>query len=198
MKPVSSKPASSPQRYAVFRTALGVCGLAWQDETVTAVRLPDARHELTGQTLARLTGGSEDTPSGHIRDAMDAITALLDGEKTDLRFISCDRSRVDPFAQRVYDLTRAIDVGETRTYGHIAQALGDKTQSRRVGQCLGRNPFPIIVPCHRVMGANGKLTGFSAPGGTTTKLKMLEIEGAHIGEPAGLFDALPLAVKPLR
>ncbi|MEL7446853.1 MAG: MGMT family protein, partial [Pseudomonadota bacterium] len=122
--------------------------------------------------------------------------ALLGGEDADLSFIACDFSTVDPFAEQVYVVTRAIPAGETLTYGDVASQLGDKLLSRRVGQALGRNPFPIIVPCHRVMGANGRLTGFSAPGGTTTKLELLEIERAASRGSDGLFADLPLAAKP--
>ncbi len=96
------------------------------------------------------------------------MTALLEGAKTDLTGIDCDFSQVEPFAVQVYTATRAIPAGETRTYGEIALQLGDKQLAEKVGRALGRNPLPIIVPCHRVIGANGKLTGFSAYGGVDT------------------------------
>ncbi|MEM7685817.1 MAG: MGMT family protein [Pseudomonadota bacterium] len=148
--------------------------------------------------MAARTGGKEAAPPVEIARAITEITALLDGEAADLSKIPCDLSRVDPFAVKVYDATRAIPAGRTSTYGAIAVQLGDKTLARNVGQALGRNPVPIIVPCHRVVGAGGKLVGFSADGGVETKLKMLAIEGAAIGEPPGLFDTLPLATKPRR
>ena len=115
------------------------------------------------------------------------MTALLGGEKTDLTDITCDFSGVDPFAAKVYAATRAIPAGETLTYGAIALQLGDKQLARDVGRALGRNPLPIIVPCHRVIGANDKLTGFSAYGGVEIKRRMLAIEGARIGEAQGLL-----------
>ena len=124
------------------------------------------------------------------------MTALLEGEKTDLADIACDFSGIEPFATKVYAATRAIPPGQTMTYGGIASKLGDKRRARDVGKALGRNPFPIIVPCHRVIGANGKLTGFSAYGGVETKLRMLEIERARIGAAPGLFDDLPPPEKP--
>ncbi len=114
----------------------------------------------------------------------------------DLGFITCDLGEVEPFAAQVYAATCAIPAGKTSTYGAIAEQLGNKQLAQSVGRALGRNPLPIIVPCHRVLGANGKLTGFSAAGGTKTKLKMLVIEGAQTGDTAGLFDDLPLIVKP--
>ena len=125
-----------------------------------------------------------------IERAIESIVSLLEGEKTDLNDIVCDLSRVQPFAAKVYAETRAIPPGETLTYGEIAEKLGDKQLAQSVGGALGRNPLPIIVPCHRVLGAKGKLTGFSAHGGTDTKLKMLTIEGVSFGQNLSLFDDL--------
>ncbi|QYU69805.1 methylated-DNA--[protein]-cysteine S-methyltransferase [Leptolyngbya sp. 15MV] len=186
-------------RFALFPTPLGACGIAWSGETVVATHLPDASDALTVARLsARASGAIQGEPPPAIRHAMDAMAALLRGEKTDLAFIACDLSRIEPFAARVYAATRAIPPGETTTYGAIAAQLGDRALAQQVGQALGRNPFPIIVPCHRVMGANGRLTGFSANGGVATKLAMLAIEGARLGEAPGLFGDLPLAAKRRR
>jgi len=118
------------------------------------------------------------------------MSALLDGEKADLAYVACDFTQTEPFAAKVYAATRAIPAGETRTYGDIALQFGDKRFAQNVGRALGLNPFPIIVPCHRVIGANAKLTGFSAYGGVETKLKMLAIERAKFGDAPGLFDNL--------
>ncbi|MEM1437333.1 MAG: MGMT family protein [Pseudomonadota bacterium] len=104
-----------------------------------------------------------------------------------------DFSTVDSFAAAVYGVTRAIPPGTTRTYGSIAAELGNRQLAQQVGRALGRNPLPIIVPCHRVIGASGKLTGFSAFGGVDTKLRLLSIEGAPIGAQPGLFDEFPVA-----
>lgn len=183
-------------KFCLFSTSLGDCGIAWRGDMVIATRLPDVEPDLTKRSLARGTGGGEGNPSDTIQRAIKAIQLLLDGERKDLSFIHCDMKHAKPFALRVYDVARAIPVGKTMTYGIIAEQLGDKQLSQKVGQILGRNPLPIIVPCHRVLGANGKLTGFSATGGIKTKLKMLEIEGAAIGKSGGLFSDLPLAVKP--
>ena len=95
----------------------------------------------------------------------------------------------DGFASRVYDTTRAIPPGKTRTYGEIAAAIGERDGARAVGQALGRNPFAIVVPCHRVVGANAKLIGFSASGGIATKLKLLKLEGWSADEQL-LFEEL--------
>ncbi len=100
-------------------------------------------------------------------------------------------ARIEPFEKEVYAIARTIPPGETLTYGDIAEKLGDKLLARDVGQAMGKNPFPIVVPCHRVVAANGKLGGFSAAGGVETKLKMLAIEGAAVGGQSDLFAAAP-------
>src|SRR5262249_5527235 len=117
-------------------------------------------------------------PPEAVRAAVTAIVALLDGERLDLADIALDQDGVDEFALRVYAATRAVKPGETVTYGEIARAIGDPGAARAVGAALGRNPWPIVVPCHRVLAADGALHGFSAPGGITTKRRMLEIEQA--------------------
>jgi methylated-DNA-[protein]-cysteine S-methyltransferase len=116
----------------------------------------------------------------------------LSGEKRDLAHIAVDDSSVPDFNRRVYAVARKIPPGQTKSYGDIARALGDPLLARDVGQALGQNPTPIIVPCHRVLAANGKSGGFSAPGGVDTKMRVLTIEGAQPGGPT-LFDDLPLA-----
>ncbi|MCM0019240.1 MAG: methylated-DNA--[protein]-cysteine S-methyltransferase [Tagaea sp.] len=182
--------------FSLFPTALGDCGIAWRGETVVATCLPGKNAAATSHRLAARSGATKGEPPPAIERAIAGIAALLDGDKTDLAFIACDFDGIEPFAAQVYALTRAIPAGTTATYGAIALRLGDKRLARRVGQALGRNPFPIVVPCHRVIGADDKLTGFSANGGTATKLKMLAIEGARIGEAPGLFGDLPAAIKP--
>jgi methylated-DNA-[protein]-cysteine S-methyltransferase len=185
-------------QFALFPTPLGACGIGWSGDVVAATHLPERSDAATATRLAARTGAVEATPPAAIQAAISAMTRLLEGEKTDMGFIVCDLRRIDVFARRVYGATRAIPPGRTLTYGAIALQLGDRLLAQRVGQALGRNPFPIIVPCHRVMGANGRLTGFSANGGVETKLRMLAIEGAPIGEGPGLFGDLPLAVRPRR
>ncbi len=150
-----------------FDTALGTCGLRWSADGIDAVAMPGSR-----------LGGDDAPPPAFVLEAADAITALLGGERTDLRFVALDTSAVSDFARDVYAAARQIPPGETVTYGELAAAAGHPGAAREVGAALARNPFPIVVPCHRVLAAGGALHGFSAPGGIETKRRMLEIEGA--------------------
>ena len=155
-----------------FETAIGVCGVRWSDAGITGVHLPGDRR-LAG---ARAVAPTE-LPDG-VRTAIADMTALLAGERRDLRHVAVDPRGIDPFRRGVYAATRAIDAGATASYGEIARAIGEPDRARDVGTALGRNPYPIVVPCHRVLAADGRLTGFSAPGGIATKRRLLEIEGA--------------------
>ena len=185
-------------RASLFPTPIGDCGIAWRDDVVVGTHLPETTPQATLRRLSDRTGATPGDPTPVIQRAIQLITDLLDGGRTDLSSILCDLGETEPFAAQVYAKARAIPAGQTITYGDIARDLGDVSLARRVGQALGRNPLPIIVPCHRVMGANGMLVGFSATGGVETKLKMLDIERAQLGESPGLFDDLPLAAKPRR
>jgi methylated-DNA-[protein]-cysteine S-methyltransferase len=142
----------------------------------------------------RFPDAQEAPPSPGVQAAIDGITALLRGEARDLNDIKIDDSDTPEFNAKVYAVTRKIPPGKTLTYGEIAAQLGDKLLARDVGQALGQNPCPIVVPCHRVLAAGGKSGGFSAVGGVVTKLKLLSIEGAQPGGPS-LFENLPLAVR---
>lgn len=154
-----------------FTTALGDCALDWDADGITRVHMP----RLAG---ARDPHQPVDTPA-YVREAAELIVRLLAGESVDLSGIAVSHgARVEEFARRVYAATREVGPGETTTYGEIARALGDPGAARAVGAALGANPTPIIVPCHRVLAADGSLHGFSAPGGIRTKRQMLEIEGA--------------------
>lgn len=176
--------------YALFDTAIGRCGLAWGPRGVLGVQLPEKNDAITRMRLMRHCPNADQLePPKQIARAIGDITALLRGEKKSLRTIPLDMSRVPAFNARVFETTRAIAPGQTRTYGEVARAIGDPSAARAVGQALGRNPFAIVVPCHRVVGANSKLVGFSANGGIATKLKMLEIEGWRAEEQM-LFEEL--------
>ncbi len=173
--------------FTLFSTPVGDCGIAWSGGNVVATSLPDITSAATARRLARRTGATAAVPPQFIHCAIEAITRLLGGERTDLTFITCDFGRVDPFARSVYNVVRGIPAGETATYGDVGSRLGSELLARKVGKMLGRNPCPIIVPCHRVVGAGGKLTGFSSHGGVETKRKLLTIEGACIKGSLELF-----------
>jgi methylated-DNA-[protein]-cysteine S-methyltransferase len=166
--------SSMTDRIAAFDTALGTCAIRWTDVGIASVRLPSPRIA----ELPRLET-VPDVPAA-VRAAIDAIVAVMAGESGDLESIVLDERGIEPLRRAVYAATRRVPAGSTRTYGEVARAIGrsDAEAARDVGAALARNPFPIIVPCHRVLGANGKLTGFSAPGGLETKRRMLELEGA--------------------
>ena len=176
--------------YALFDTAIGRCGIAWGNRGVIGVQLPEKTHEGTRLRILRHCPNADETdPPKLIARGVEEIQALLRGEKKSLRTITLDMSRVPAFNARVYETARAIAPGQTRTYGEIARAIGDPSAARAVGQALGRNPFAIVGPCHRFVGANAKLVGFSASGGIATKLKLLEIEGWR-AEERMLFEEL--------
>ncbi|HET9472493.1 MAG TPA: methylated-DNA--[protein]-cysteine S-methyltransferase [Steroidobacteraceae bacterium] len=168
-----------PTQFALFDTELGTCGIAWTPDGVCAVQLPEATREQTSARLRkRFSSARETMPTPEIAQAIEAIVALLRGEGTALDSIRVDLAGVPQFNRRVYDLARAIPPGRTSTYGEIAVQLGDRTAARLVGQALGQNPVPLIIPCHRVLAAGGKFGGFSANGGVLTKLRLLTIEKA--------------------
>lgn len=175
--------------YTIFDTTLGACGLAWGERGIVGVQLPEARAAQTrGRLLRRFPGARDLAPPPEIQQAMDGIVALLQGKPRDLSSVELDMAPVPPFHQQVYEVARTVPPGKTVTYGEIATRLGDKRLAREVGQALSQNPFAIVVPCHRVVAAGGKLGGFSASGGTQTKLRMLAIEGAPTNAPLPLFD----------
>jgi len=163
---------------ALFDTALGRCGIAWAERGIVGVQLPEPAGAERARLLRRFPDAVETTPPQGIQRAAAGIAALLRGESPDLDSITLDMSLVAEFDRCVYEATRRIPRGATRTYGEIASQIGDPGAARAVGQALGRNPFPIVVPCHRVLAAAGRPGGFSAHGGVATKLRMLAIEGA--------------------
>lgn len=179
--------------HTLFPTVLGLCGIAWGPRGVLAVQLPEADAQRTRARMLRACGGceAEAVPPEPVRHAIEGIQALLLGAPRNLLEVVLDMERLSDFHRRVYAYARAIPPGSTRTYGEVAEALGDKSLARAVGQALGHNPFAPVVPCHRVLAAGQRAGGFSAEGGTRTKLRMLEIEGAPLGAAGqrGLFDA---------
>jgi methylated-DNA-[protein]-cysteine S-methyltransferase len=176
--------------FALFDTAVGRCGVAWSEHGLTGVQLPQPNEAQTRTRLLQRAHAElpEASPPLAVAQAIGGMTALLAGQKIDLTHIELDLSRVAEFNRGVYAIAREIPPGKTLTYGDIARRLGGVELSRDVGQALGQNPFPIVVPCHRVLAAGGKPGGFSANGGVKTKLKMLAIEGAVVNHTPSLFD----------
>jgi methylated-DNA-[protein]-cysteine S-methyltransferase len=167
---------------APFETELGVCAVSWSPVGIAGVELPSR----LARELRPISVGI--AVPDFVRVAIEAMAAVLAGERRDLRGIRLDYERIDPFRRRVYAATRSILPGTTATYGEVARAIGIPDGARDVGAALSRNPFPIVVPCHRVIAANGALTGFSAAGGLATKRRMLELEGAPGFGQQRLFD----------
>ena len=173
----------------MFDTALGRCGIAWGERGIVAVQLPQPSDAQTRARISQRYGDiPECAPPPDVKHAINGIAALIAGEPVDLTAIRLDLADVSEFQRGVYEITRTIAPGRTLSYGEIARQLGGVGLAREVGQALGRNPVPIIVPCHRVLAAGGKPGGFSANGGVVTKLKLLAIEGAIVNYTPSLFD----------
>jgi len=181
--------------FSLFETEIGTCGIVWSVRGVRGVQLPEKDAAATRARIERRhLAACEASPPPPIQNAIDGMVALLSGEPRDLAHVVIDDAEIPDFNRKVYRIARSILPGETMTYGEIAERLGDKALARAVGQAMGENPTPIVMPCHRVLAADGKTGGFSAPGGVVTKLRLLTIEGAEPGGPT-LFDRLPLAVR---
>ena len=172
----------------VFDTPIGPCGMAWNERGLVGVSLPESDAEaVRARLLRRHPGATGMQPPPEVLEARSRIVELLSTGRADLSSVRLDLSSVGAFEQRIYEIARAIPAGQTLTYGDIAARAGEPHGAQAVGQAMGKNPWPIVVPCHRVVGSNGKLGGFSAPGGSRTKLRILEIEGALKPETLPLF-----------
>jgi methylated-DNA-[protein]-cysteine S-methyltransferase len=175
--------------FALFDTAIGRCGIAWSTRGIAGIQLPEARESDTRQRLLRrFPGAPEATPPVEVQGVIEGIVALLRGEPQDLSRVTLDMEDVPMFHRRVYEVARTIAPGSTLSYGEIASKLNEPGAARAVGQALGRNPFAILVPCHRVLAAGGRIGGFSANGGIATKLRILTIEGAQASSQLALFE----------
>lgn len=199
--PAASVPAEArdvvTHGFATFDTVLGTCGIAWGPGGITGVELPDGTaHETSDALAARFPGAVQGAPPAAVAAAIGRISDVLAGADDDLADVGVDLTGRTEFERRAYALARTIRPGSTRSYGELAAELGSPGAARAVGRAMGANPVPIIVPCHRVVGAHGAMVGFSAHGGAHTKRRMLLAEGvAESGEP-GLFDAAELFAGP--
>ena len=184
---------SSWMRFALFETPIGPCAVAWSELGLTAVQLPEATPDASRARMKARLGEQaiEAKPPGWVREVTARIARHFEGAHDDLRDVELDMNGVPPFFARVYELSRAVEAGKTIGYAELAELAGSKGGSRAVGQAMAKNPFPIVVPCHRVLAAGKKAGGFSAHGGAETKRKMLAIEGVTLAVPAetlSLFD----------
>jgi len=169
----------------LFDTDFGVCGIAWRQAegkddapVVTLFQLPEATAAETGSAIAQRTGVAPATlPPPAIAEVIERVRRHFRGDLQDFSAVRVEPDGAGPFARAVYSAARDIPAGQVRTYGELARALDRPTAARAVGQALGRNPIPLIIPCHRILGASGRLGGFSAHGGIATKARMLRIEG---------------------
>jgi methylated-DNA-[protein]-cysteine S-methyltransferase len=177
--------------FTLFDTAVGTCAVAWNTIGLTGVWLPDTHAARLRSRLQRPSSGvPEIEPPEPVSAAITAMTRLLGGERIDLLAIRLDETGLTGFDRSVYAAARAIAPGRVVTYAALAARVGGDASARAVGQSLGRNPFPIVVPCHRIVAANGELGGFSAPGGAATKRQLLTIEDARLDEGSvDLFDS---------
>jgi methylated-DNA-[protein]-cysteine S-methyltransferase len=184
--------------YTIFDTGIGRCGIAWGESGVIGVQLPEAREiETRRRMLRQYPDARELRPPLNVEIAIDGIVALLRGQASDLSDVTLDMSGIHAFNQRVYEFTRTIPRGETRTYGEVAASLRASGAAHSVAQAIARNPFMIIVPCHRVLEAGGYADKISPNGGTISKRRLLSIEGAGSTSSKTLFDVL-LPVAPPR
>jgi methylated-DNA-[protein]-cysteine S-methyltransferase len=175
-------------QFTLFETALGWAALTWNAAGLAGVRLPAAERARAEAGLKRRWPEAvEGPPPPAVAAVARDIRDLLAGGRPDFAEATLDLARTPELNARVYAVARTIPPGETLTYGEIAARLGDRRLAREVGKALGENPWPIVVPCHRVTAAGGKLGGFSAPGGRATKLKLLAIEGAPAAAQGDLF-----------
>ena len=166
--------------YHVFDTAMGPCGVAWSERGLTRLQLPEADRQATEKRLR--TGRTPAEPPPNIRDAIAQIQDYFAGREVDFSAIILDLKDTDPFRREIYRLARQIGWGQTATYGDLARLAGSPEAARDVGQAMGRNRIPLVIPCHRVLAAGNRIGGFSAPGGTLTKRYLLALEGHGMPE----------------
>jgi methylated-DNA-[protein]-cysteine S-methyltransferase len=170
--------------FTLFETAIGPCAVAWSDLGLTGVQLPEASEAATRRRISLRAGDPiVQAAPAWVKEATGLLVRHLEGAPQDLRGIRLDMSDVPPFHARVYEASRHVEPGQTIGYGELAARAGSPGGSRAVGQAMARNPFPLVVPCHRVLAAGGKPGGFSAYGGEETKRKILALEGVRL--PAG-------------
>jgi methylated-DNA-[protein]-cysteine S-methyltransferase len=177
--------SQTTQHYAVFETVGGFCGIGWNDVGITHFQLPTRTEDATEHLMHRRAPAAvRTTPTPEVAQAIEAAKRYFAGEAIDFSGFTLDLAGQEPFFRQIYDATRRIGWGRTTTYGTLAKELGAGPEAARdVGQAMANNPVPLIIPCHRVLAAGGKLGGFSAPGGSSAKERMLALEGVNLAPP---------------
>lgn len=168
--------------YHLFETPLGLCGVAWNARGLVGVNLPEKNRAATERRLAAKSGGTPGEPPAWVATLIEDIQRYCGGENIDFSAIEVDLGAMDDFRKRLYAALRGVGFGRTVTYGELAKQLDLPRWegARYVGEAMGRNPMPIVIPCHRVLAAGNKPGGFSAYGGATTKRKLLALEGVDL------------------
>ncbi|NKC03336.1 methylated-DNA--[protein]-cysteine S-methyltransferase [Ochrobactrum haematophilum] len=189
-----------PSGITIFETPIGACGIAWRGAKVIGVEIGDTDETETRYRLGERVGeqfpeAQADVPT-FVTQAIEKVRVLLDGGSPDFSQTPLAFESLPDLNRQVYEIILELKAGETTTYGAIARRLGDVSLSQAVGYALGKTRFRSSCPCHRVLGSNGKVGGFSAAGGTATKLKLLNIERAKISSEPDLFGGLPLQERP--
>jgi methylated-DNA-[protein]-cysteine S-methyltransferase len=171
--------------YHLFETSAGICGIAWNEAGITRLQLPADNAAATERLLRRRAPGAEPaTPTPDVTEAVAAVQRYFEGKETDFSAFRLDLGEQDAFFRQIYAAARRVGWGRTTTYGTLAKELGAGPEAARdVGQAMARNPVALIIPCHRVLAAGGKAGGFSAPGGSAAKIRLLALEGIHVGSP---------------
>ena len=177
--------SAAPHNYHVFETAIGFCAIAWTDAGVARFQLPTKSAEAADRLMRRRAFGAEPgAPPEDVAAVVEAAKLYFAGEEMDFSQVQVDLTGGDAFFTRIYEALRRVGWGRTTTYGALAKEVGaGREAARDVGEAMARNPAPLIIPCHRVLAAGGKIGGFSAPGGSKTKARMLELEGVRVGPP---------------
>ncbi|WP_338719583.1 methylated-DNA--[protein]-cysteine S-methyltransferase [Devosia sp. XK-2] len=184
LAPASADAYGHGMETVTFETALGVFGLGWTGRGLARVLLPDTSQKAMLERLGR-DGAVPGEPTRLISSLMNRIEDYAEGQEIGFDDVPLDLGSVPSFHRKAYERLVQVPWGQTITYGDLARELGDVGLSRAVGQAMGANPIPLVIPCHRVLASNGRPGGFSAPGGTVTKVKMLALEGVSVGAPAG-------------
>ena len=167
-------------RYCVFDTAIGPCGVAWSEHGLRRLQLPESDRAATERRLSASAARATGAAPAEIDQLIADIQGYMTGRSVDFAAVAIDLTDVEPFESRVYAAARAVAWGQTVSYGELARRIDSPGAARAVGRALARNPVPVVVPCHRILAKGHRIGGFSAPGGTFTKERLLALEGVRV------------------